>query len=67
MNENAAVILHNTVVVLAFILLAITFNHWWIALFALIFFMYPSATIELKEIETEETKNNDQTKGNDDE
>ena len=67
MNENAAVILHNTVVVLAFILLAITFKHWWIALFALIFFMYPSATIELKEIETEENKNNDQTKGNDDE
>ena len=67
MNENAAVILHNTVVVLAFILLAITFKHWWIALFALIFFMYPSATIELEEIKTEENKNNDQTKGNDDE
>ena len=67
MNENAAAILHNTVVVLAFILLAITFKHWWIALFALIFFMYPSATIELEEIKTEENKNNDQTKGNDDE
>ena len=67
MNENAAVILHNTVVVLAFILLAITFKHWWIALFALIFFMYPSATIELEETETPENKNNDQTKGNDDE
>ena len=67
MNENAAVILHNTVVVLAFILLAITFKHWWIALFALIFFMYPSATIELEETETPENKNNDQTKGNDNE
>ena len=67
MNENAAVILHNTVVVLAFILLAITFKYWWIVLFALLFFMYPSASIELKEIETEENKNNDQTKGNDDE
>lgn len=67
MNENAAVILHNTVVVLAFILLAITFKHWWIALFALIFFMYPSAAIELEETETPENKNNDQTKGNDNE
>ena len=67
MNENAAVILHNTVVVLAFILLAITFKHWWIALFALIFFMYPSATIELEDTETPENKNNDQTKGNDNE
>ena len=67
MNENAAVILHNTVVVLAFILLAITFKHWWIALFALIFFMYPSATIELEDTEAKENKNNDQTKGNDDE
>ena len=67
MNENAAVILHNTVVVLAFILLAITFKHWWIALFALIFFMYPSATIELEDTEIPENKNNDQTKGNDDE
>ena len=67
MNENAAVILHNTVVVLAFILLAITFNHWWIALFALIFFMYPSATIEFEDTETPENKNNDQTKGNDNE
>lgn len=67
MNENAAVILHNTVVVLAFILLAITFKHWWIALFALIFFMYPSATIELEDSETPENKNNDQTKGNDNE
>ena len=67
MNENAAVILHNTVVVLAFILLAITFKHWWIALFALIFFMYPSATIELEDTETQENKDNDQTKGNDDE
>lgn len=67
MNENAAVILHNTVVVLAFILLAITFNHWWIALFALIFFMYPSATIELEDTETPENKNNDQTKGNNNE
>lgn len=62
MNENAAVILHNTVIVLAFILLAITFKHWWIVLFALLFFMYPSASIEL-----EENKNNDKTKGNDDE
>ena len=67
MNENAAAILHNTVVVLAFILLAITFKHWWIALFALIFFMYPSATIELEDPETQENKDNDQTKGNDDE
>ena len=67
MNENAAAILHNTVVVLAFILLAITFKHWWIALFALIFFMYPSATIELEDPETPENKNNDQTKGNDNE
>ena len=67
MNENAAAILHNTVVVLAFILLAITFKHWWIALFALIFFMYPSATIELEDTETTENKDNDQTKGNDDE
>ena len=67
MNENAAAILHNTVIVLAFILLSITFKHWWIVLFALLFFMYPSASIELKEIETEENKNNDQTKGNDDE
>ena len=67
MNENAAAILHNTVVVLAFILLAITFKHWWIALFALIFFMYPSATIELEDSETPENKNNDQTKGNDNE
>ena len=67
MNENAAAILHNTVVVLAFILLAITFKHWWIALFALIFFMYPSATIELEDTEAPENKNNDQTKGNDDE
>ena len=67
MNENAAAILHNTVIVLAFILLAITFKHWCIALFALLFFMYPSASIELEENETEENKNNDQTKGNDDE
>ena len=67
MNENAAAILHNTVVVLAFILLAITFKHWWITLFALIFFMYPSATIELEDTETPENKNNDQTKGNDNE
>ena len=67
MNENAAAILHNTVVVLAFILLAITFKHWWIALFALIFFMYPSATIELEDTENPENKDNDQTKGNDDE
>lgn len=67
MNENAAAILHNTVIVLAFILLAITFNHWWIALFALLFFMYPSASIELEEIESTENKDNDQTKGNDDE
>ena len=67
MNENAAAILHNTVVVLAFILLAITFKHWWIALFALIFFMYPSATIELEDTETQENKDDDQTKGNDDE
>ena len=67
MNENAAAILHNTVIVLAFILLAITFKHWGIVLFALLFFMYPSASIELEEIETEENKNNDQTKGNDDE
>lgn len=67
MNENAAAILHNTVVVLAFILLAITFKHWWIALFALIFFMYPSATIELEDTETPENKNNDQTKGNNNE
>ena len=67
MNENAAAILHNTVIVLAFILLAIAFKHWWIVLFALLFFMYPSASIELEEIETEENKNNDKTKGNDDE
>ena len=67
MNENAAAILHNTVIVLAFILLAITFKHWWFVLFALLFFMYPSASIELEENETEENKNNDQTKGNDDE
>ena len=67
MNENAAAILHNTVIVLAFILLAITFKHWWIVLFALLFFMYPSASIELEENETEENKNNDKTKGNDDE
>ena len=67
MNENAAVILHNTVVVLAFILLAIAFKHWWIALFALIFFMYPSIPIELEDTETPENKDNDQTKGNDDE
>ena len=67
MNENAAAILHNTVIVLAFILLAITFKHWWIVLFALIFFMYPSATIELEDTETPENKDNDQTKGNDDE
>ena len=67
MNENAAAILHNTVIVLAFILLAITFNHWWIALFALIFLMYPSIPIELEDTETPENKDNDQTKGNDDE
>ena len=67
MNENAAVILHNPVVVLVLILLAITFKHWWIVLFALLFFMYPSVSIELEEIEAEENKNNDQTKGNDDE
>ena len=67
MNENAAAILHNTVIVWAFILLAITFKLWWIVLFALLFFMYPSASIELEEIETEENKNNDKTKGNDDE
>lgn len=67
MNENAAAILHNTVIVLAFILLAITFKHWWIVLFALIFFMCPSIPIELEDTETPENKDNDQTKGNDDE
>lgn len=30
----------NTVKILGFILLAIVFNHWWIALFSILFWTY---------------------------
>ena len=48
MTDNVAKIMHNTVCVLAFIALAIYFHHWWIALFSLIFFMWPTDTYEIK-------------------
>lgn len=60
MDTNVTAIMHNTVCVLAFVLLAVIFKHWWIVFFAWIFFMYPSK-------ETTVTSNNDETKGNDNE
>lgn len=38
MDDNVAIIMHNTVCVVAFVLLAIAFKHWWLVFFALIFF-----------------------------
>lgn len=38
MNNIVAIVMHNTVCVVAFVLLAIAFKHWWLVFFALIFF-----------------------------
>lgn len=38
MDDNVAIIMHNTVYVVAFVLLAIAFKYWWLVFFALLFF-----------------------------
>lgn len=38
MDDNVAIVMHNTVCVVAFVLLAIAFKYWWLVFFALIFF-----------------------------
>lgn len=57
MSENLmlqiAVLLKNTVCIIAFILLAIVFNKWWIALFAVLF---------LTTVEKEENKDGSDNK-----
>ena len=37
MDDNVAIVMHNTVCVVAFVLLAIAFKYWWLVFFALIF------------------------------
>lgn len=36
-KQQRDILISNTVIVLGFILLAIAFNHWWIALFSILF------------------------------
>ena len=59
MSTNVAAIMHNTVCVLAFVLLAVIFKHWWIVFFAWIFFIHPSSTTTTTINDTDETKGND--------
>ena len=39
-KQQRDILISNTVRVLGFILLAIAFNHWWIALFSILFLTY---------------------------
>lgn len=55
MDDNVAIIMHNTVCVVAFVLLAIAFKHWWLVFFALIFF-HPIQSKDNKTEKNEEKK-----------
>lgn len=37
LKQNIAIMINNTIRIIAFVILAIVFNHWWISLLSILF------------------------------
>ena len=37
LKQNIAIMINNTIRIIAFVILAIVFNHWWVSLLSLFF------------------------------